>query len=492
MEYIKDSDIVSPDIGLSTVEAKRRLKRYGPNRFKETRKKSALLVFVNQFKSLILLLLAVAALLSFAFEEWIEGVAIIVVIIINAAIGFLMEIRAVRSMEALRRLVSISARVRRDGRIQEVPAEELVPGDIVLLEGGDIVPADIRLIKASKLQVDESSLTGESVPVTKQVEPVKDDVPLFERSNMLFMGTAITRGSCEGVIVGTGMNTELGKISSLVEEAKEETTPLEKRLDQLGQKLIWVTLGITALVAVTGSLRGKEAFLMIEAAIALSVAAIPEGLPIVATIALARGMMRMAKRNALINRLAAVETLGATNVIFTDKTGTLTENQMTVKWISINSGDVEVDGEETGDAFILNGKAIDPLRHPALREALEIGVLCNNASLQREQSSNSRGIGDPLETALLVAGAKAGIYRDDLLKTAQEVREEAFDPSINMMATFHIEDGRYRVAVKGAPESVLEVCSYIRTDEGEEEMSSNLYQKWIEHNRGLAERGFRV
>ncbi len=493
MEYIKDSDdIVSSDIGLSTVEAKRRLRRYGPNRFKEPRKKSALLVFVNQFKSLILLLLAVAALLSFAFEEWIEGVAIIVVIIINAAIGFLMEIRAVRSMEALRRLVSISARVRRDGRIQEVPAEELVPGDIVLLEGGDIVPADIRLIKASKLQVDESSLTGESVPVTKQVEPVKDDVPLFERSNMLFMGTAITRGSCEGVIVGTGMNTELGKISSLVEEAKEETTPLEKRLDQLGQKLIWVTLGITALVAVTGSLRGKEAFLMIEAAIALSVAAIPEGLPIVATIALARGMMRMAKRNALINRLAAVETLGATNVIFTDKTGTLTENQMTVKWISINSGDVEVDGEETGDAFILNGKAIDPLRHPALREALEIGVLCNNASLQREQSSNSRGIGDPLETALLVAGAKAGIYRDDLLKTAQEVREEAFDPSINMMATFHIEDGRYRVAVKGAPESVLEVCSYIRTDEGAEEMSSNLYQKWIEHNRGLAERGFRV
>jgi len=305
-DTLKDLN-VSADNGLSTAEVSRRLKQYGPNRLREAKRKSASLILLNQFKSLIVLLLAVAALLSFAFKGWVEGVAIMIVIGVNAAIGFFMEIRAVRSMEALKRLIRVSAKVRRESQIHEVLAEELVPGDIVLLEGGDLVPADIRLIEASKLQADESTLTGESVPVSKHIELIEGDVSLPERLNMIFMGTAITRGSCEGVVVATGMNTELGQISSLVEEAKEESTPLEKRLDHLGHKLIWATLVITALVAIAGILRGKELFLMVETAIALAVAAIPEGLPIVATIALARGMMRMAKRNALVNRLSAVD-----------------------------------------------------------------------------------------------------------------------------------------------------------------------------------------
>lgn len=494
MEYIKDFDIVSPDTGLSSTEAKKRLRQYGFNRLKEARKKSAFLILINQFKSLIIMLLTVAALLAFTFKDWIEGVAIVVVVIVNSAIGFLMEIRAVRSMEALRSLTQVTAKVKRDGQIQEVLAEEIVPGDIVLLEGGDLVTADLRLIEASKLQADESSLTGESVPVSKQVEPIQDGVPLAERSNMLFMGTAITRGSCEGVVVATGMNTELGRISSLVEEAKEESTPLEKRLDQLGHKLIWVTLAITALVAIIGFLRGKELFLMIETAIALAVAAIPEGLPIVATIALARGVMRMAKRNALINRLSAVETLGATSVVCTDKTGTLTENRMTVTRIVLESDEVEIVGEEFSNKgkFIHNGKTVDPLTNNVLRQALEVGILCNNASLQEEADGKNKVLGDPLEVALLVVGAKAGIYRSNLLKISPEVREEAFDPAHNMMATFHEENGRFRVAVKGAPESVLEVCSHVPCFDGEIELSPSLQQRWLDRTKELAEQGFRV
>ena len=492
-EIVKCLD-VSLDRGLSVAEAKKRLKQYGPNRLQEAVGKSAWLILLNQFKSLIVLLLALAALLSFIFKDWIEGLAIVAVIGINAVIGFFMEIRAVRSMEALKRLISITAKVCREGQVQEVSAEELVPGDIVLLEGGDLVPSDIRLIKASRLQADESSLTGESVPVNKQTEPVQGNVPIAERSNMLFMGTAVTRGSCEGVVVATGMNTELGQISSLVEEAEEESTPLEKRLDQLGQKLIWVTLAITAIVAIIGILRGKELFLMVETAIALAVAAIPEGLPIVATIALARGMMRMGRRNALINRLSAVETLGATNVICTDKTGTLTENRMTVTRIVLESDEVEIVGEEFSNKgkFIHNGKTVDPLTNHVLRQALEVGVLCNNASLQEEADGKDKVLGDPLEIALLVAGAKAGIHRSNLLKISPEVREEAFDPAHNMMATFHEENGKFRVAVKGAPESVLEVCSSVLSVDGEKELSPALHQRWFDGTKELAESGFRV
>ncbi len=458
----------------------------------EAKEKSAFIILLNQFKSLIVVLLGAAALVSFAFGDLIEAVAIVVVIFLNTAIGFMMEIRAVRSMEALRRLVEVNARVRRDSRIQEIPADELVPGDIVLLEAGDLVPSDIRLADASKLQADESSLTGESIPVSKQSEPVADDTPLAERSNMVHMGTAVTRGSGEGVVVATGINSEIGQIASLVEEAKEETSPLERRLERLGRNLIWATLSITAIVAILGVLRGKDLFLMIETAIALAVAAIPEGLPIVATIALARGMLRMARRNALINRLSAVETLGSTNVICTDKTGTLTENRMTVTKIEAESGEYEVTGDESGSEgeFIFNRKIVDPLGEKVIREILEVGVLCNNASLSKGREK--KALGEPLELSLLVAGAKAGIYRDEILKTAPEVKEEAFDPSLNMMATFHKANGRFRVAVKGAPESVLDVSTSVFSSGGNIGLSPELRKRWLERSAELAEEGFRM
>jgi Ca2+-transporting ATPase len=363
----------------------------------------------------------------------------------------------------------------------------------VILEGGDVISADLRLIQASKLQADESALTGESLPVSKTIESLDGDTTLAERRNMLFNGTSVTRGSAEGGVVATGMNTELGRISALVEEAEEETTPLEKRLDDLGRKLIWVTLGIVAVVAALGILSGKETFLMLETSIALAVAAVPEGLPIVATLALARGMWRMARRNALINRLSAVETLGATSLICTDKTGTLTENRMTVSRIMVDGGMIPFSGQGM-EAEVEGGKESkisESSRDRVLKELLETGVLCNNASLQLGESKEWKGIGDPLEIALLIAGAMGGIQRNHLVKDMPEVREEAFDSDVKMMATFHKRNGGYRVAVKGAPESVLEVCSSVQTQKGPREMSDKDRRAWLETNEQMASDGLR-
>ncbi len=485
---------VSPDSGLDEKEALRRLQTYGKNRLKKTKPKSLWIILLNQIKNLIVLLLAIASALSFVLGDWLEGVAIVIVIVINSAIGFLTEIKAVRSMEALYRLVHIEASVRRGGGIIKLAAEDLVPGDIVILEAGDMVPADIRLFKASRFESDESSLTGESVPVPKQIEPLGEVLPVSERTNMVFMGTAVTRGSGEGVVTSTGVSTEIGNISVLVESAEDEKTPLDKSLNQLGSKLIWATLVIAASIIVIGILRGKEMFLMIETGIALAVAAIPEGLPVVATIALARGMMRMARRNALINKLSAVETLGSTNVICTDKTGTLTENKMSVKLIATAAGLIEIKHDEkTGkNMFFIQGKRIEPLDDPVLKEVLEVGVLCNGASLEKDLANSRRSIGDPLEIALLFAGDIAGIQRKDLLRLYPEIRVEAFDTSVNMMSTFHQKDGSFLVAVKGAPDSLLEISSKILTENGQADFTDELKDYWYKMNEELAGKGYRV
>lgn len=275
-EAVIDGFNVSSVNGLSAHEVKQRRKRYGTNRLKKAEKKSSWLIIIDQFKSLIILLLGAAALLSYFLGEWVDGSAIVGAIIINAIVGFVTELKAVRSMEALQNLGGTKARVIRDSDIHEIPVEQLVPGDIVTLEGGDIVPADIRLFEASKLQCDESMLTGESLPVHKQIEKIDEDLSLAERSNMLFKGSPLARGSSKGIIVSTGMNTELGQIATLVEEAEQESTPLEKRLEKLGHKLLVATLVIAFVVGVTGVIAGKDIFLMIEMAIALAVAAIPE------------------------------------------------------------------------------------------------------------------------------------------------------------------------------------------------------------------------
>ena len=492
-ETIKQLQVFRQE-GLDRREVQRRLKKYGPNRLRETEKKSIIQIFINQLKSLIVILLGVAAVLSFVFNEWVNGIAISGVIVVNALIGFFMELKAIRSMEALQQMERVSAKVRRSGKVIEIPARQLVPGDIAVLEGGDIISADMRLVFAAKIQADESVLTGESFPIGKQLEPVDETAVLGDRTNMLFKGTAITRGSAEAVVIATGMNTELGRITDLVQGAKEETTPLEKQLDSLGRKLLWVTLLLIAIIAVTGIARGREVFIMIETAIALAVAAIPEGLPIVATLALARGMLRMARHNAMVNQLAAVETLGGVSVICTDKTGTLTENRMTVTDLYLSNERIQIGAvDKDGNAiFTINDKAIDPTQNERLMKALEIGVLCNNASLEKNRSSASSGVGDPLEIALLIAARKASIDYQKLNQQYPEEYEDAFDSDTKRMATFNRVDGRYIVAVKGALETILESATRVSTGEGFESLDEKWKSYWLQKNAELAEHGYRV
>jgi Ca2+-transporting ATPase len=491
---VLDEFNVKPDQGLTPETVEKRRQQYGPNRLRIHKAKSAWAILLEQFKSIIVGLLVVSAILSILFGGYVEGVAIIAVVLINAAIGFFTELRAVRSMEALREMSSMDSKVIRNGESQQIAAEKIVLGDIVILNGGDIVTADMRLVKASKLQANESALTGESEPVSKQVTVLEGEIPLSKRTNMLFKGTAVTRGSGLGVVTATGMDTELGKISSLVAEAEEEHTPLEDRLDKLGQRLVWVTLGIIVVVALVGILRGKDILLMIETAVALAVAAVPEGLPIVATIALARGMTRMAQQNALINRLASVETLGSSTVVCTDKTGTLTENQMTVSQIVLESGEVQVSGEgmQTQGRFYLNGNQIEPEQNQPLMALLKAGTLCNNASVKIRDGQDAEAVGEPLEIALLVAGIKAGIEREQLTQEQPEAKEVAFDPEIKMMATFHEHNDHYRLAVKGSPEAVLEKCKRRLTEDGPQEMIDEDRNGWLDKNTQLAKEGYRM
>jgi P-type Ca2+ transporter type 2C len=497
-EVLSDFD-VDPETGLDPGEVKKRREHYGPNRLRKAAKKSAWTILIDQFKSPIVLLLVLAAILSFSFGEWMQGLAIVVVIMVNGAIGFFTELNAVRSMEALQQMTRVKSKVRRKGQVEKIPAEDLVPGDVVVVEAGDILSADIRLLEANKMQADESALTGESVPVSKHTDHTEEDVPLAERTNMLFKGTSLAGGSGHGVVVNTGMETELGKISELAEQAAEdEETPLEKRLNRLGYRLIWVTLAVAVLVLISGLIAGKELLLLIETSIALAVAAIPEGLPIVATIALARGMWRMARINAVVNRLSAVETLGSINVIFTDKTGTLTENRMKVERFALPSekGIEEIvvkGGNNEEEGFYVEEKKVKPSEHEVLRHMLQTIVLCNNANLARKSPEDAgKAVGDPLEVALLVAGLKAGIKRDTLLEELPEEREEAFDPETKMMATYHSVDGRYRVTVKGSPEAVLDVCTSVRSGKKNSEMDEDARKAWLEWNDRLAEEGLRV
>ena len=498
-EVLSDLDVTA-ERGLPDAEVKRRRSDFGLNRLRAAKRKSASVILWDQMKNPIVALLALAAALSFSFGRWLEGISIAIAIVINGAIGFFTELKATRSMEALHRMGRVRAKVMRGGDLFEIPSEHLVPGDLVSLEAGDMIPADLRLMEAARLQTDESSLTGESVAVGKAVSQLEANTPLAERRNMAYKGTAVTMGSGQGVVVATGMETELGKVASLAEEAEEELTPLEKRLNRLAYRLVWITLAIAGLMAIIGLAAHQEVLLIIETSIALAVAAIPEGLPIVATIALARGMWRMARRNALINRLSAVETLGATNIICTDKTGTLTENRMTLSQILLPSTHskemekVETTGKSAPDNhFLLEGKAVDPSDHPVLREALEVGVLCNNADLGHEASEKKGGgVGDPLEIALLTAGFTAGLVREELLQSMPEEREEAFDPSVMMMATFHKVDGRYLVAAKGAPEAILEACTRMRTTDGDTELDEAHRGRWLDANGRMAEAGLRV
>jgi len=447
------------DSGLTDEEAATRLNTYGPNQLHghTTRKWPGILI--AQLRSPLVLLLVVAAALGFFFQNWIEGIAICIVILLNAAIGFFTELGAIRSMESLRQFNAVHVTARRGGRSKRIPAKELVLGDIVIVDAGDVIAADMRLLTASRLQANESLLTGESFPVSKSLPLLPDDTILAERANMLYKGTSITRGTALAIVASTGLQTELGQISSLVLETEDESTPLEKRLNLLGRKLIVVTLLITAFTLLMGLRSGKDLYLMIETSIALAVAAIPEGLPIIATLALARGMWRMARSNALINQLSAVETLGATNVICTDKTGTLTENKMTLAQI--------VPAAQGGE-----------------RALLETGALCNKATLD--------GIGDPLEVALLIEAQKHDLSPEELHQKHPLLTEEAFDSESKRMGTSHQCGQDTLVAIKGAAEAVLPICTKLQTPEGPIPLTTAERDLWLAKNHTLASEGFRV
>ena len=474
---------VSAD-GLSDDEVNKRRKRFGLNMIASRRAASAMHLLLHQFKSPIVYLLGGAAGLAFYFGELEEGSAIVTVLAINALIGFVTELKAARSIQALRALGAHSARVRREGRVHLVPAEELVPGDMVVLDAGDVVSADLRLIETSRLSADESTLTGESIAVDKQTQPISANARLGDRASMLFKGTAVTRGSGIGVVVATGLATELGHVTRLVLEADPGSSPLERKLARLSAQLVWATLVVAAVIAVVGLMGGEEPFLMIEAAIALAVAAIPEGLPIVATLALARGMWRMARQNALIERLSAVETLGATTVILTDKTGTLTENRMAVRRLYTASGEIEVERRSSNAGE--SSQLADDRKAAAL---LRIAVLCNDAHLDR---ADEAGSGDPMEIALLRAGLHAGLRRTALLHGHRIMRKHAFDPASKMMATVHKSGDGFLIAVKGAPEAVLAAATRVMLELGEVALDDTMRAGWLTRADQLGYHGLRV
>ena len=465
--------------GLSASEARTRLKQFGRNEIISSKQYTTLKILIDQFRSPVVWLLAAAAVLALMFSEHTEAAAITIVLLINGAIGFITEYRAIKSMQALKKLGETPCRVKRDGRKLTISGAELVPGDIVLIEAGDIVPADMRLISTSSLQIDQSALTGESVAIEKHTEADTAETLPADRTSMAYRGTAVTRGSATAAVTSTGMQTQVGEISKLVASTGHTRTPLERQLHELSSQLIWLTIAVAVSIAAVGILSGRDSWLMIEASIALAVAAIPEGLPIVATLALARGMWRMAEQNALVERLSAVETLGSTSVILTDKTGTLTENKMSVATVWVSSGRHEMSASSGEDAS----------DQTDLSQAITIGLLCNKARLA---DATRKERGDPVEVALLKAGENIGLVREDILRETPEVGEYPFDPLTRMMTTIHRQGEEYLLAVKGAPEQVIDQSTAISCTTGTRELTSDIRTTWATRAKEMAEGGLRV
>ncbi len=462
--------------GLTTVEAARRLQTYGANELEEEKKSVKLALLLGQLKSPLVGVLLAAALISLFVGKYIDMAVIIIVLAFNTAIGFFQEYKAENALQALKTMAAPEAEVIRDctetGRCLElrVKAREIVPGDIIDLEAGDKVPADARLFEAINLEIDESMLTGESTPVKKSVAPLKKDLPVADRTNMVFSGAIVTRGRGKAVVVFTGMKTEIGKIAKLIKETKKAATPIQKQTLDLSRKLGLFALLASGLILVISLLRGFEFFEAFLFVLAAAVSAIPEGLPVVITITLAIGVHRMAKRNAIIRKLQAVDTLGSATAICTDKTGTLTTNQMTTQKIFVNNKMVKVTGVgyTPEGHFEVDNNQIDATKDESLSFLLQIATLCNDARLRQhklEDATRWEMHGDPTEGALIVAAAKAGLQKDELEKKSPRIDEIPFDPKERYMATFHkTATEKMDVYVKGAPETILEMCSGILED----------------------------
>jgi len=475
---------VDPKVGLMPAEVSERQLHYGPNALQRIRSRPAWRVLIDQFANIVIALLAIAAVISWATGDSAESIAILIVLVLNAAVGFATEWQAGRALDALRRQSRTLTRVRRAGFESTVEAEELVPGDIVILNAGDRVPADARLIDAIRLETEESALTGESTTVEKNVHAVSRQTPLAERHSMLYLGTAVAAGRGEAVIVSTGTATELGKIGRLVATSTKERSPLEIQLAHLGRRLVYLVLAIAAVVIVTGWLRRDGLWLMVEVGISLAVAAVPEGLPAVTTLILALGVLRMAQQRAIMRRLPAVETLGSTTVICADKTGTLTENRMTVREYYLSDGrSIEIENCQ------------NPLENdPLLEQAVRIGVLCNEASFRAEATDESRTIGDPTETALLVVADALVLDVSHERAVHPKIAEQPFHASTKRMTTLHRRiDGQHFAALKGAPAVVLDACSNYRDAAGNTvPLDDDALARFTGANEQMANRALRV
>ncbi len=478
------------DTGLTKSEVASRLEEVGPNALAEGEHATWLQVLVRQFVDVLIGILVVAAVLSFAVGDVGDGLTIFAIIVLNGVLGFVQEWRAEQALAVLQQMLAPRCKVLRDDEFHEIDASGLVPGDIIRLDTGDRVPADARILSHLNLSIDEAALTGESEPVRKSAEPVSADAPLSERTSMAFTGTAVTSGHGLAVVVETGMRTEFGKIADLTSNVRGDETHLQKQLGHLGTRLGLAAVGVSILIAVLGTLTGREVIEMFMTGVALAVAVVPEGLPAVVTITLALGVRQMLKRKALVRKLQAAETLGAATVICTDKTGTLTKNEMTVQHIWTASGAVEVTGvgyEPEGE-FQIDGGQIDAEMHPHLIQLLECGVRCNDAQVVKDEAV-WKALGAPTEASLLTAALKAGL---DVTPQREVVHEVTFDSERKRMSILERADGELRVWVKGAPEMLLDHCTHIATRDGGIELDSEKRHDVEAALVGQAEQGRRT
>ncbi|WP_372631431.1 calcium-translocating P-type ATPase, SERCA-type [Cohnella sp.] len=500
--------------GLSREQADERLQEFGPNELAEKRGDSPLKLLLNQFKDFMVLVLVGATIISGLLGEMLDALTIIAIILINGVLGFYQEYRAERSLRALKELSAPFAKVIRGGELLHIPARDLVSGDLVLLESGDRVPADLRFVECNDCSVDESALTGESVPVVKSAGKLDSaDLALGDRKNCGYLGTMVTRGTAKGIVTVTGMRTEMGKIADLIQQTEEAETPLQHRLEQLGKILIVVALVLTVVVVLAGILHGQPVYDMFLAGVSLAVAAIPEGLPAIVTIALALGVQRMIKRRAIVRKLPSVETLGCASVICSDKTGTLTQNKMTVTKLWLGGRTIEVTGEGYEPVGLLkeNGKSIDAKGDSALRRLTQIAALCNNSDLSQQEKSDdakkrkpAKGEppvsdaaewkikGDPTEAALLVLAAKTGLVKSALQSLYTRVKEFPFDAERKRMSVLVSHQGGKLICAKGAPDLLVGQCAYVLWDDQVVPFTASLKSKVLAANEAMARESLRV
>lgn len=495
---------VNPEKGLNDKEVNRRLVEFGHNSLTVKKGVNPVFLFLGQFKDFMVMVLMIATLISGLLGEIADAVTILAIILLNAILGFVQEYKAEKSMESLRSLTAPEATVLRNGMGVKIPASELVPGDILMLETGDRIPADIRWVKTTNIRVEESALTGESQPVAKISEPMIDQyTPIADRKNMSYMGTVVVNGRGIGVVTATGMATEMGIIADMMQEIISEMTPLQKRLAELGKWLVTISMALCLVVVVTGILQGESFYKMFLTGVSLAVAAIPEGLPAIVTVALAVGVQRMVKRNAVIRKLPAVETLGCATVICSDKTGTLTQNEMTVRRMYCDNQIITVSGQGYDPKGDFHGA--DPYKDKgSLKEMLKCAALCNNAVLTKKgmrvsglfRSKGKDSVwgidGDPTEGALLVLAAKAGVWREDFERKEKRVAEIPFESERKRMTVIYKNKEGHKAYSKGAPDIVLGLCTQEMTKEGIVDLTPDRRKEILEISDEMASHALRV